>query len=48
MINAFGTKNVAWMNFKSTWTHKIHHGSNLEEITIFLPIVYFVSPLGEH
>jgi hypothetical protein len=48
MINAFRTKNVALMNYMLTWIHKTHHGSNLGEVTIFLPIVYFVSPLRGH
>jgi hypothetical protein len=46
MINAFGTKNIAWMNYKLTWTHKTHHGSNLKVVTIFLPIIDFVSSQG--
>jgi len=32
----------AWTTHEQTWIHKIHHGPNLGEATIFPLIVYFV------
>jgi hypothetical protein len=36
----------ARMSHKHTWTHKIHHGSNLGEATIFSLVVFSVINQG--
>ncbi len=32
----------AWMIHRQTWTHKTHHGPNLQEATTFPLIIYYV------